>query len=870
MIKDIISKKINLVLVILILVVSLFLLLPIQVTAERPEGWTDEAELELIEAQMMQRHQRLREYQEQFDELYDQFFGLSRLNPFVRFNWPTHAVNLEELAESISLEEAAITDLAERHRQILLDNPDVRSDLDREFLQQQQDERQTGEEAREELMYELKERQEYYQERIGGHGSGLPDLRCSWRRPTTWFDGCLIMGVHSIIELFNEILFWIVNLAGNIFDWALGWTVLDFKEFATMESISDSWTLARDLANILFVFILLYLSISIILQISGVDIKKIITLVIIIALLINFSAFFTRTLIDVSNMGALTFYNQITQTTEVEEGGIAHFIKSNSGQDKLQGVALDTGQDRSDRQLWVDSIIKNILLALFSVVLFFILLTSGVLFLVRAMIFLILIILSPLAFMGYAIPKIKTMTIDKWWDQMLKWMIFAPVFMFLLYVSMLIISQLDQLAISGAGVIHIFITFIISSGLLISCIIIPMKLGLVGAQTVGQWTGKGVGLSTFGVGARIGQSTIGWGARKLKDSEYLKNKGDTFGGKMAGRMARRLERSSFDVRNTQGMKKIEETASKQVPGLTVGKPISTMPERDKKKAKIEQEHIDWMKDESPKTKQQDEKETKELEKERDTEREKIETDVKNDLSANKTVIETLNKEISNLTDEMEDFNEKADKLDNGIPEKEKQVKILEDEANEAKREAANLRSLGEENEAERLEEEEAQKRDQAKEINKEIVKDKRTSDRHRKEAEKNKEQIDNKKTVLGVRENEKGRLERIQKALKERKEIDSSDIDSAKSEQSDYNKFVSELNKIKTDQKTREAKRKQTVEDYITGLENAFYQPQYRREVTAKFRKEQKKPEQQKNLEQLLKQIQTQQNQQTQQTQQGS
>mgnify|MGYP003532565324 FL=1 len=74
--------------------------------------------------------------------------------------------------------------------------------------------------------------------------------------------------------------------------------------------IDKAWVVVRDLSNIFFILILLYVAIKTVLNMGGHETKSMITSVIIMAVLINFSLFFTKIVIDSSNILALIFYNR--------------------------------------------------------------------------------------------------------------------------------------------------------------------------------------------------------------------------------------------------------------------------------------------------------------------------------------------------------------------------------------------------------------------------------------------------------------------------------------------------------------------------------------------------------------------------------
>lgn len=91
--------------------------------------------------------------------------------------------------------------------------------------------------------------------------------------------------------------------------------------YTSSSFIPEAWVIVRDLSNIFFIFILLYIAFQTILGLGGHGggPKKMIAQVIIMALLINFSMFFTKIIIDSSNILALVFYNRIS--VETKEGG---------------------------------------------------------------------------------------------------------------------------------------------------------------------------------------------------------------------------------------------------------------------------------------------------------------------------------------------------------------------------------------------------------------------------------------------------------------------------------------------------------------------------------------------------------------------
>ncbi len=112
-------------------------------------------------------------------------------------------------------------------------------------------------------------------------------------------------GYYILVTLPSYILYFTAYMFNIMLALTLG-TVLYDNNF-----LPEAWRIVRDFSNIFFILVLLYISIKMILGLGGSDIKKMIVNVIIAALLINFSMFFTQVVIDSSNILALIFYNKI-------------------------------------------------------------------------------------------------------------------------------------------------------------------------------------------------------------------------------------------------------------------------------------------------------------------------------------------------------------------------------------------------------------------------------------------------------------------------------------------------------------------------------------------------------------------------------
>src|SRR3989344_8413098 len=116
--------------------------------------------------------------------------------------------------------------------------------------------------------------------------------------------GWLAILILQIASLFTY-------LGGVILNFVVQWTVVEMAQhLKEIGTIDTAWKTIRDVANIGFIFFLLYAAIKTILG-MGDNTQKLIVNIVVVAILINFSLFFTKVVIDASNILAVTFYDAI-------------------------------------------------------------------------------------------------------------------------------------------------------------------------------------------------------------------------------------------------------------------------------------------------------------------------------------------------------------------------------------------------------------------------------------------------------------------------------------------------------------------------------------------------------------------------------
>ena len=135
------------------------------------------------------------------------------------------------------------------------------------------------------------------------------------------------------------------------------------------------------------------------------------------------------------------------------------------------------------------------------IVLAFVLFSLAFMLIARFVILVYLIILSPIAFAGFAVPQLAGKS-KQWWDKLVEQTITAPILFLLLYIALRIITatqfltgfnrgggtDADWLGTIGStnvgGFASIFLSFLVAMGFLIMVVIQAKNLGAAGAGAV--------------------------------------------------------------------------------------------------------------------------------------------------------------------------------------------------------------------------------------------------------------------------------------------------------------------------------------------------------------------------------------------------
>lgn len=378
----------------------------------------------------------------------------------------------------------------------------------------------------------------------------------------------------------------LLGLSGLILDYVIKLSIIDLAEnIKNITGINIAWATIRDLANMSFIFILLYSGIYTIFS-SDNKAKKIVVPVIIAALLINFSLYFTKLIIDASNVVTISFYNSLAQAGAgaltvaghkfdlgfsgafMRQLNLTSLFATDNIADSIAAAGANPGP-------YITTMVGG---SLFMLVATFVFLAIGVLFLIRYLVFILLLVISPIGYMASVIPGLKS-TADKYWHTLLGQAYFAPLFMIMSWITLTLTNGLLNTTINSniqgpvlpgmpspqvslgaafaspsASSIGIIVNFCLIIGMLILTIIVSKTQATKGGIVTNDMINKGTGLlggAMFGGAAKFARGTIGARANTMANDDNLKERAkNSWFAKQQLNASKYVAGSSLDIRRS--------------------------------------------------------------------------------------------------------------------------------------------------------------------------------------------------------------------------------------------------------------------------------------------------------------------------------
>ncbi len=320
----------------------------------------------------------------------------------------------------------------------------------------------------------------------------------------------------------------------SLFAYLLDWVIQFSNEIIYLNAVQNGWQIVLSFANLGFVLAIIVIAFATILRLETYAMKKTLWKLIVAALLVNFSMVIAGGIISVSKIATDIFLGQMT--FENFSDSLAQSMNVSAwGETKDVGAYdLITG-GFSYLLKWFASIIFVIIFTFLTI---FAMAGLFVMFLIRAAALIFLLILSPLAWLAWILPSTEKHW-KTWWEEFIRWNIFAPASLFFVYLAMEMSKNLkdstslnivssnkaaealgETILLSNSFINYLAQLFVVLA-MLFGGLYVANKLGVAGgglaygwAQGAGKWAGGAVKRRSLKTGFGITESINRWRQRR--------------------------------------------------------------------------------------------------------------------------------------------------------------------------------------------------------------------------------------------------------------------------------------------------------------------------------------------------------------------
>ncbi len=391
-------------------------------------------------------------------------------------------------------------------------------------------------------------------------------------------------GFNSVMQWIMSLFAWLLTAAGVTLDYAVYYTVVNMGGVIDgsggLTSIGAAWTVLRDFGNIILIFGFLAMGIATILDVEWYGFsKKMIPMLLVSAIFLNFSLFISQAVVDVGNLFATQFYTAIKGNTLSGVSSGNDFLGKNGqlanesistalmNQLGLQTFYGDTGVNTA-----IFKGTNQYLIGFMGIIIFmiaaFVFFSLAFILIARFVALIFLIIVAPIGFAGLAVPKLSGLA-NRWWGALFQQTMVAPALLLLLYVALKVITDSNFLTGFGSGtngawtswtnspdslgsLAGAMLSFFIAMGLLLAVMYFAKQMSAFGAGLAMKLGG----MASFGVVGFAGRRTVGRAgtaaASRFRNSKYARsNIGRLFAGGLDY-----AAKGSYDFRGTGALKNL--------------------------------------------------------------------------------------------------------------------------------------------------------------------------------------------------------------------------------------------------------------------------------------------------------------------------
>ncbi len=338
-----------------------------------------------------------------------------------------------------------------------------------------------------------------------------------------------------------------VWLAGIAFDAAVNNFVRGMGEWMLGNigiAVEEVWVIIRDVFNMLFIFALVFIGLKLIWNADDSGAKRALGSLIVAALLINFSLFFAKFIVDFSNIAAIQIFNLMAETVNTTasvfpEGATLPTINIESPESvgihamfmQLVGLQALGGAEAIDQEGY-RSFGYLLMILVFMLTSAAVFLAGAIMLTIRFISLVIYMMFSPFMFLGMILPKFQGYT-SKWWSGFLNQAFFAPAYFFMIFIAFKVLIgfhaqafeagstyNLNKIALNpeetGNDVPLSILFYLIALGFMVGAIVVSKKMGAGGAsmslnamQSVQRRLVGGASSLVGGGSSFVGRNTLG-------------------------------------------------------------------------------------------------------------------------------------------------------------------------------------------------------------------------------------------------------------------------------------------------------------------------------------------------------------------------
>jgi len=350
-----------------------------------------------------------------------------------------------------------------------------------------------------------------------------------------------------IIFIGGTFVLWGASLfSGSIINFVVGFGFI-YAEWGIGYAVEIIWQILRDVFNIALIFGIIYIGLRLIFDANDSGAKTSLINLILAALLINFSLFIVKFVIDAANsLASLIFTAGLGGGSTNPDVGLAYL--------NIIGISNILNFDDFTMPAGTTFGVLFLMLA-FLLVTGFVLFAGGILMMVRAIALIFFLIFSPILFIGWVLPMFKKYS-SQYWSKLMGYAFMGPAYLFCIYISFTILnafkfqfqdsSMINALQQEGGSdmLVASIITYVVAIIFMIMSLIVAKQMGVAGAATaisIGNGITKRVRSSTSNAVRGTGraatyparwvaqEATSRTGKRLSRGIENLQTKDNVFG-----------------------------------------------------------------------------------------------------------------------------------------------------------------------------------------------------------------------------------------------------------------------------------------------------------------------------------------------------